>query len=416
MSKLQDHFIGVAAKQLTKVDAEPLVSNQHEIGGLVKAGFAEFIGLPQGGEVRTLKCRMSYLSDEEDGSLFEDDFVSWYDSRYSDPKRSAEYRLYYRKNPITQKIAEGDLMVVAYKSDEDLQIIFASKDSQSEAELKNLFGLTQLSSTLARFRPRDMNVGLPIRLVLENVGIVLDTHIETSTALENMLSMFGDNYPDTKTFSNFARQMSGPVESLTPDERLLRWMECEEDLFRVFERHIVGKELQAGFGEEDEQVDNFIRFSLSVQNRRKSRAGHAFENHLEELFTSVGLDFEKGSSTRTTENNSKPDFLFPGFEQYHDQTFPEERLTLLGAKTSCKDRWRQVLSEGGRISNKHLVTLQLGVSTTQLAEMKANNLDLVVPKGIHDLYSKRDRDQILSIEEFISIVKTRSSASNQGFA
>ena len=40
---LRDLFLGSAVKTLTAVDAEPDRSNQHEIGGLVKAGFDDFM-------------------------------------------------------------------------------------------------------------------------------------------------------------------------------------------------------------------------------------------------------------------------------------------------------------------------------------------------------------------------------------
>ncbi len=46
---------------------------------------------------------------------------------------------------------------------------------------------------------------------------------------------------------------------------------------------------------EKDDVDVFIQYSLSVHNRRKSRVGFAFENHLETVFMEHGLVFEKGS-------------------------------------------------------------------------------------------------------------------------
>lgn len=54
-------------------------------------------------------------------------------------------------------------------------------------------------------------------------------------------------------------------------------MEQEELLFRTLERHIVSTRLKEGFGNEKLDVDVFISFSLSVQNRRKSRVGYALE-------------------------------------------------------------------------------------------------------------------------------------------
>ena len=43
---------------------------------------------------------------------------------------------------------------------------------------------------------------------------------------------------------------------------------------------------------------------------------------------------------------------------------------MLAAKTSCKDRWRQVLAEADRIRTKHLLTLEPAISKIQTAEMR----------------------------------------------
>ena len=64
--------------------------------------------------------------------------------------------------------------------------------------------------------------------------------------------------------------------------------------------------LKNGFHDD---IDLFIKVSLSIHNRRKSRAGHAFENHLDVIFKNNGLIYDKGAKT---ERNNKPDFLFPG--------------------------------------------------------------------------------------------------------
>jgi hypothetical protein len=114
----------------------------------------------------------------------------------------------------------------------------------------------------------------------------------------------------------------------------------------------------------------------------------------------------------TTEDRKKPDFLSPGFSAYHDKTFPAVKLRLLGAKTSCKDRWRQVLSEGARVTQKHLITLEPAISSNQLAEMKSNSLQLVVPQAIQQTYSTSDQAWLLSLDDFIGEVKRLQSQSN----
>lgn len=183
-------------------------------------------------------------------------------------------------------------------------------------------------------------------------------------------------------------------------------MDHEEKLFRIYERHLVQQRLRWGFGTNGDDVDEFIGFSLSVQNRRKSRVGHAFEGHLDQLFRLHGLRFEQGRGKgRVTENNAKPDFLFPGFADYHNAGFPADRLSMLGAKTTCKDRWRQVLSEADRIPGKYLVTLEAAISEGQTREMQAHGLQLVVPTPIQTTYANNQRQWLIGLEAFISVIK-----------
>lgn len=63
-------------------------------------------------------------------------------------------------------------------------------------------------------------------------------------------------------------------------------------LFRACQSSSFRLDLEA----EKDDVDVFIQYSLSVHNRRKSRVGFAFENHLETVFMEHGLVFEKGQS------------------------------------------------------------------------------------------------------------------------
>lgn len=80
---------------------------------------------------------------------------------------------------------------------------------------------------------------------------------------------------------------------------------------------------------------------------------------------------------------------------------------MLGAKTTCKDRWRQVLNEANRIDRKHLFTLQQGISRNQLAEMRDERLTLVVPNSNISLFDHEFHDNILSLNDFIGMVKER---------
>ncbi|QJR81075.1 hypothetical protein CA267_009930 [Alteromonas pelagimontana] len=160
--------------------------------------------------------------------------------------------------------------------------------------------------------------------------------------------------------------------------------------------------LKQGFGEHGDDVDEFIKFSLSVQNRRKSRAGHSFENHIEEILIRNSLNFIRGGKT---EGKQTPDFLFPGQEAYYDQNFPDGRLRVLAAKTSCKERWRQVLAEANRVSLKHLMTLEPAISVDQTTQMKDMGLQLIVPTVIQRTYTSSQRDYLISFGTFIKETK-----------
>jgi hypothetical protein len=82
---------------------------------------------------------------------------------------------------------------------------------------------------------------------------------------------------------------------------------------------------------------------------------------------------------------------------------------MLGAKTTCKDRWRQVLSEAARIDDKHLLTLEAAISEPQTTEMRAQKLQLVVPKALHETFSAQQQAWLISLSDFIRVVQVRQS-------
>jgi len=100
------------------------------------------------------------------------------------------------------------------------------------------------------------------------------------------------------------------------------------------------------------------------------------------------------------------DGLVPNITDYEDASFPAHRLRMLGAKTTCKDRWRQIINEVERIRTKHRLTLQEGVSEAQFREMTEVGVRLVVPAGIHDAYLQAVRPHLITLEEFIGDVRT----------
>lgn len=97
---------------------------------------------------------------------------------------------------------------------------------------------------------------------------------------------------------------------------------------------------------------------------------------MEAVFAAHGIRNDK---TAVTENKNKPDFIFLGISEYRSVTFLEARLTMLAAKTSAKDHWRQILGEADRITLKYLITLEPGISENQTDEMKARQVSRPIP-------------------------------------
>lgn len=282
-------------------------------------------------------------------------------------------------------------------------MIFCPPDGEFESQIRSLFGARSIEAQdkgLTRLRI-DMGLAVPIRLMFSRYGIEIGS--TGSDYLERILEQFGSTFPKTREFSTFSRGLSKevcPVEQ--PDDALIEWMEVEESAFRQLERYIVRETLIAGFGENGDDVDEFIRFSLSVQNRRKSRSGHAFENHVEFILKASGIHFERGGFT---EARQKPDFIFPSSKSYTSLDFPNDKLRVLGAKTTCKDRWRQVLAEAEKVERKHLITMEPAISENQTRQMQASNLQLVVPKAIQQTYNFEQIQWLISFGDFISEVK-----------
>ena len=118
------------------------------------------------------------------------------------------------------------------------------------------------------------------------------------------------------------------------------------------------------------------------------------------------MKFQRGVET---ENKNKPDFLFPGKDAYKDSDYPSQKLAMLGSKSSLKDRWRQVLSEAERIPEKHLLTLEPGISENQTDEMRAKRLQLVVPTKLHSTFRPQQQDWLMDVSGFIGMVAANQS-------
>ena len=184
------------------------------------------------------------------------------------------------------------------------------------------------------------------------------------------------------------------------DSLVKEWYDVDFLIFEGIEEKLYRPYIIEPIGE----LNRLLRLSKVITNRRKSRAGLSLENHLSRIFDANGFIYEKHAET---ELHKKPDFLFPNSKCYHDINFDQDKLLMLAAKTTCKDRWRQVLNEADKIRNKYLFTLQPGVSNNQLKEMKSCDLTLVVPHKNLKLFDYSETKNVIDLTTFVSYIREK---------
>jgi hypothetical protein len=193
-----------------------------------------------------------------------------------------------------------------------------------------------------------------------------------------------------------------PPAGTNADVRILRRRHCEYEMFLSIERAVFLPRITEGFT----SVDGFLSLAQTILQSRKSRSGNSLELHAREILSEEGLAAGVAFTHRPViEGGKRPDFLFPSVAAYSDPTFPAVRLRMLAAKTTCKDRWRQIINEADRIVVKHLLTLQEGVSEGQFREMTDAGVRLVVPAGLHRAFPDSVRSHLMTFESFIGEVR-----------
>ncbi|WP_126245907.1 type II restriction endonuclease [Chitinophaga rhizosphaerae] len=250
---------------------------------------------------------------------------------------------------------------------------------------------------------------------LDNNKII--THASTPDAkqileicFKKFVQTLRNNFPSTSALANAAKNCVDQSNKRNakdiiadPDSYLIELIEAEYSLFRNIENEVYANRIASPF----KTVEELVEVSNTILNRRKSRAGKSLEHHLATIFQTAKLPF---STQAITEGNKKPDFLFPDSSSYSDPSFDRNKIFMLASKTTCKDRWRQILNEADYIPTKHLFTLQQGISLNQLNEMYNANVCLVVPRPYLKSFPPEYNGRILSLAQFIECIKSAYSA------
>jgi len=339
--------------------------------------------------------RREYLKGEfheEDVQIeWEDGYITQSSIKYYGQKTRDEYRLtrFGSGFDYHERISTGDVLVIS-RVDYGIFKAFILKTEDEIESFLNSFGLSPVDSGSVIEASQQLKIP------------------NEEDEYEAFFKTLDGAFPSTEIMSKIAREIELNInnhefEILTnPDKKILDWTASEYRLFRHIENGFHLNQVISGFSD----LEDFLNLANTILNRRKSRAGKSLEHHLSFIFSKNQVTF---SEQKITEGNSKPDFVFPSIAAYHDSKYPRQDIFVLAAKTTCKDRWRQILSETKNLDKHYLFTLQQGITTNQLDEMLNSGVQLVVPRQHLYTFSAAYRSKILTLKSFINEVRRVST-------
>lgn len=317
--------------------------------------------------------------------------ITWYGAK------NHEYRLtrFGKDFPFLNEDVVGDLLVLIARSRDEFLAYVLDYDEDIE-EMQSALGVEAFESWGVYREGAAQN----LETTTESEDECIDRQIR---AFSSTLSGFPSGEVFSETARRILRECIGKFTQLPSDELLVQSNQTEYRIFQSVERRVCQNQVS---GRLFKDIDDFIHTAASIMNRRKARAGRSFDNHVEYLLTQAGIPHKMRRSLGT---DGRPDIVIPNEEAYFDPAWPEQKLFIVGLKTTCKDRWRQVLNEGLRVRAKYIFTLQQGISGAQLQEMHAAGVSLVVPHPLHRSFPKGSAISLLSVETFIQNVRDQLS-------
>ena len=182
-------------------------------------------------------------------------------------------------------------------------------------------------------------------------------------------------------------ELEFPGDAVREISRKIEW-----DLFREFQRRERGVELvRIVLGDEPIKIDMkgvvrrlvdatgaVDRLMLSASQQRKSRAGYSFEHHIEAMLEAGNIPFAKQV---VMDAKKRPDFVLPSLSHLKKPYEGAQRGLILSAKTTLRERWKQVQREMGG-SDLFLATVDESIAANAIEDMASMGINLVVPETL----------------------------------
>ncbi len=182
-------------------------------------------------------------------------------------------------------------------------------------------------------------------------------------------------------------RISNPGDALREISRTIEW-----DLFREYQRRERSVELiRIVLGNNPVKMDaaDIIRrlidelpridaLMLSASQQRKSRAGYSYEHHIETMLSGGSIPFEKQV---IIEARKRPDFILPSLAFIDGKTEHASTGLILSAKTTLRERWKQVEREKGA-RTLYLTTVDENIAGNAIEDMASIGVHLVIPESL----------------------------------
>jgi hypothetical protein len=206
-------------------------------------------------------------------------------------------------------------------------------------------------------------------------------------------------------------EIGNPGDALREISRNIEW-----DLFREFQRRERAVALvRIVMGDDPVTVDaahvirrlvdelpEIDRLMLSASQQRKSRAGYSYEHHIEAMLAGGGIPFEKQV---IIEARKRPDFILPSLKFINAKKPEAETGLILSAKTTLRERWKQVEREKGKRA-LYLTTVDENIASNAIEDMASFGVHLVIPESLKDAKETEyeGHKNVLSFREFCDTV------------
>lgn len=205
-------------------------------------------------------------------------------------------------------------------------------------------------------------------------------------------------------------KLDHPGDVLREISRSIEW-----DLFREYQRRERAVELVRlvlGDATRTYTASDIIRrlvdglpgidaIMLSASQQRKSRAGYSYEHHIETMLLGGSIPFEKQA---IVDAKKRPDFILPSLAWIDGETDSASTGLILSAKTTLRERWKQVEREKGS-RRLFLTTVDENIAGNAIEDMASFGVHLVIPESL--LKSKMaeyaGHSNVLGFREFCEV-------------